>query len=66
LKADRDWPHATAHQRQHTVLDQTEYQRQYDEYAARFEATRIRKNEIRERREALIASAARYRVIWIY
>jgi chromosome segregation ATPase len=39
----------------HSTLDQTEYQRQYDEYAARFEATRNRINEVSEQREALIA-----------
>ena len=39
----------------HSALDQAEYQRQYDEYAARFEATRNQINAISEQREALIA-----------
>ena len=43
----------------HSALDQVEYQRQYDEYAARFEATRSRINEVSEQREALIAKRGR-------
>ena len=43
----------------HSVLDQAEYQRQYDEYSARFEATRSRINEVSEQREALIAKRGR-------
>lgn len=43
----------------HTAPDQAEYQRQYDEYAARFEATRRRINEVGEQREALIAKRGR-------
>ena len=43
----------------HSALNQTEYQRQYDEYAARFEATRSRINEAGEQREALIAKRGR-------
>ena len=39
----------------HSALDQTEYKQQYDEYAARFEATRRRINEVGKQREALIA-----------
>ncbi len=39
----------------HTALDQAEYQRQYDEYAARFSAARTRINEVSTQREALIA-----------
>lgn len=35
----------------HSALDQTEYQRQYDEYAARFEATRDQINEVSEQRQ---------------
>lgn len=37
------------------ALDQAEYQRQYDEYAARFEAIRSRINEVSVQREAFIA-----------
>lgn len=43
----------------HSALDQTEYQRQYDEFAARFEATRSRINDVNEQREALIAKRGR-------
>lgn len=43
----------------HSALDQAEYQRQYDEYAARFEATKSRINEVTEQREALIAKRGR-------
>lgn len=43
----------------HSALDQTQYQRQYDEYAARFEATRSRISEVSEQREALIAERGR-------
>jgi hypothetical protein len=43
----------------HSALDQAEYQRKYDEYAARFEATRSRINEVNEQREALIAKLGR-------
>ena len=43
----------------HSALDQTEYQRQYDEYAARFEATRSQLDSISEQREALIAKRGR-------
>jgi hypothetical protein len=43
----------------HSALDQTEYQRQYDEYATRFEATRSQINEVSEQREALIAKRGR-------
>ena len=43
----------------HSALDQVEYQRQYDEYAARFEATRNRISEVSEQREALIAKRGR-------
>jgi hypothetical protein len=39
------------------ALDKVEYQRQYDEYAARFEAARSRINEVNEQREALSLSA---------
>jgi site-specific DNA recombinase len=39
----------------HSTLDQAEYQHQYDEYAARFEATRSRIDGVSEQREALIA-----------
>ena len=39
----------------HSTLDQTEYQQQYDEYAARFETTGNRINEVGEQREAVIA-----------
>ena len=43
----------------HSELDQAEYQRQYDEYAVRFEVTRRRINEVSEQREALIAKRGR-------
>ena len=43
----------------HSALDQTEYQRQDDEYAARYEATRNRISEVSEQREALIAMRGR-------
>ncbi len=43
----------------HSALDQAEYQRQYDEYAAQFEATRNRINEVGEQREAVIAKRGR-------
>ena len=43
----------------HSALDQAEHQRQYDEYAARFEATRSRINAVGEHREALIAKRGR-------
>lgn len=46
-------------QQQNTALNQAKYQRQYDEYAARFEATRSQINEVSERREALIAKRGR-------
>ncbi len=39
----------------HTVMDQAEYQRQYDDYAARFSVARNRINEVSAQREALIA-----------
>ena len=42
-----------------SALDQTEYQRQYNEYAARFEATRSRIDEVEEQREVLIAKRGR-------
>ena len=48
--------HTTANQRQRALaLDQVEHQRQYNEYAARFEATRSRISEACEQREAIIA-----------
>lgn len=43
----------------HSALDQAEYQQQYDDYAARFKATRGRINEVSEQREALIAKRGR-------
>ena len=43
----------------HSALDQAEYQRQYDEHTARFEATRRRINEVSEQREALVAKRGR-------
>ena len=38
-----------------TVMDQAEYQRQYDDYAARFSTARNRINEVGVQRDALIA-----------
>ncbi len=43
----------------HSALDQAEYQRQYDEYATRFEAARTQLDSINEQREALIAKRGR-------
>ena len=43
----------------HSALDQVEYQLQYDEYAARSEATRSRISKVGEQREALIAKRGR-------
>jgi hypothetical protein len=43
----------------HSALDQAEYQRQYDEYAARFEAVRSWIREVSEHGEALIAKRGR-------
>ena len=43
----------------HSALVQTEYQRQYDEYTARFETTRDQLHAINEQREALIAKRGR-------
>jgi site-specific DNA recombinase len=43
----------------HSALDQDEYQKQYNEYAARFEVTRSRINEVGEQRESLIAKRGR-------
>jgi site-specific DNA recombinase len=40
----------------YTVMDQAEYQRQYDDYAARFSAARNRINEVNAQRETLIAN----------
>jgi hypothetical protein len=39
----------------HTMMDQTEYQRQYNEYETRFKTTRQQINQINEQREELIA-----------
>lgn len=43
----------------HSALDQVEYQRQYDEYAPRFEAIRSRTREVSAQREALISKRGR-------
>ena len=43
----------------HSALDQVEYQRHYDEYAARFEATRSRIDKVGEQREVLTAKRGR-------
>lgn len=39
----------------HTIMDQDEYQRQYNEYETRFKATQQRINQISKQREELIA-----------